>query len=119
MHAAGRSKTAPLNRASCVEKMGSRQIKIINTLKSDGQLNPEIIGSEARNVLIRLAKTKMKSICISIPKEYEGVFPGYTVEAYNLLVPELAKMGWVEIEILSPRDEAIVSLSDKALELLS
>jgi len=103
----------------CVKnKMGSRQSNLIDILQESTQPDPYKAGSEAQNVLIRLNNLKSKSICTDIPSEYEAVFPGYTVEAYNMLVPQLVEMGWLEVLSESPRDGVIVNLSNKAQALL-
>jgi hypothetical protein len=102
--------------------MGSRQQNKFELLQNEKERDPSNSESEARKLLIRILnytrKSRKEFISVDASDEYEKLFPGYSHEAYNLLVPELAKENWIRSWYDSPRDGPYIELTKKALNLL-
>jgi hypothetical protein len=103
--------------------MGSRQQKMLELLQQESERDPTNTESEAHKLLIRIQNytriSRKSFISVDSSDEYEKVFPGYSYEAYNLLVPQLAEGNWVRTWYDSTRDGPYVELTPKALELLT
>ena len=98
--------------------MGARMCELVVKLQDASELEPENLKSEAFRIIATLAKAKGGSISVDGFNEYDQVFPGYSVEAYNLIVPYLVKSGWLSSAQPSFRDGPILQITQKSIDFL-
>ncbi len=97
--------------------MGNRVHEIEIKLASSDELDPCNISSEAFRVLNAIKKHGAKITVEPGTKIFENVFPGYSVQAYNQLIPSLLQKGWLVLSHVSPRDGDILKLTEKSNDL--
>lgn len=98
--------------------MGARVNELVMKPQDTSELEPKNSKSEAFRIIAAIAKAKGGSISVDRFDEYEKVFPGYSVEAFNLIVPHLVKGGWLSSVQLSFRDGPIIEITKKSIEFL-
>lgn len=92
--------------------------QLIAKLQDASELEAENPKSEAFRIIAALAKAKGGSISSDQFDQYEKIFPGYSVDAYNLIVPHLVKGGWLSSVQPSFRDGQILKVTHQSIELL-
>jgi len=98
--------------------MGARVHSLIAKLQNSSELTPGNLESEAFRIISALSRAKGGSISTDCFEDYEKAFPGYSVEAYNLIVPHLVKSGWLSSVQPTFRDGPILKLTKKSFEFL-
>ncbi|MGF1926340.1 MAG: hypothetical protein ACQUHE_19365 [Bacteroidia bacterium] len=98
--------------------MGARVHELIEKLRNTSEQDPRNSESEAFRIISSLSSFPKRAISTDTFSDYEKVFPGYSVEAYNLIVPSLVKAGWLNSKQLDFRDGPVIELAQKSIDLL-